>query len=158
MAETDIPSVASIADRVHPAFPEDPAIFAERRQLHPEGCWVLDRDGGLAGYLVSHPWRAGRVPALNALLGCLPSDPDLFYIHDLALLPAARGSNAPRPVLERIVSHAHGQGFARMALVAVNGSIPFWNRFGFRVQENEVPAAALHHYEESARLMTRPLP
>ena len=158
MAESDLSDVASIADRVHPAFPEDPAIFAERHHLHPEGCWVLDRDDGPAGYLVSHPWRTGAVPALNALLGRLPPQPDLFYIHDLALLPAARGSGAPRPIVERIARHARDQGLAQMALVAVNGSIPFWRRFGFQVQDGMVPAETLRHYEDSARLMTRSLP
>jgi hypothetical protein len=73
---SDLPTVKAIADQVHPSFPEELAVFAERRQLYPLGMRLLERDGIAIGYLISHPWRLGTLPALNALLRALPPQPD----------------------------------------------------------------------------------
>ncbi|MFJ5368420.1 GNAT family N-acetyltransferase, partial [Bosea sp. CER48] len=63
MAPADLPAVMRIAAVVHPSYPEDEAVFAERLQLAAEGCHVLAGDGDeLLGYLVSHPWPLGTVP------------------------------------------------------------------------------------------------
>ena len=62
MAPADLPAVMEIAAVVHPDYPEDEAVFAERLRLAPSGCHVLaDLAGALLGYLVSHPWPAGAV-------------------------------------------------------------------------------------------------
>ncbi len=47
MTPGDLPAVLAIADVVHPDYPEDAAIFAERLALYPAGCRVLERDGAL---------------------------------------------------------------------------------------------------------------
>lgn len=41
MTAADLGAVQAIADRVHVAYPEDAAVFAERLRLFPDGCWVL---------------------------------------------------------------------------------------------------------------------
>ncbi|MCS6758480.1 MAG: GNAT family N-acetyltransferase, partial [Candidatus Devosia euplotis] len=51
-------------------------------------------------------------------------------------------------------------GFANMSLVAVNGSLPFWHKYGFRAigpkaLEPELPAK-LDSYESTARFMVKP--
>ena len=154
----DIPAILAIADQVHPSFPEDEAVFAERLRLYPAGVRLLERDGHPCGYLVSHPWRAGAAPALNALLRRLPTDADTFYLHDLALLTAARGTGAARIAVEQMAAHARAGGFASMSLVAVNGSVPFWRRLGFEVEEHPALEEKLGSYEPAARLMVRRLP
>ena len=74
MEPVDLEEVHSIADRTHPDHPEDFAVLAERRQLFPDGCKVLDRDGAIVGYAISHPWLFGAPPALNSLLElCQPN-------------------------------------------------------------------------------------
>ncbi len=153
----DLPAIAAMADQVHPSFPEDPAIFAERMRLYPDGMRLLEQEGHACGYLVSHPWHAGAVPALNALLHRLPPDADTFYLHDLALLPAARGSGAARAIVEQMAEHSRGRGLASMSLVAVNGSVPFWQRLGFRIEDCPALAEKLASYEDAARLMLRRL-
>src|SRR6188472_3205326 len=92
MEPVDLDEVHSIADRTYPDHPEDFAILAERRQLFPVGCKVLDRDGAIVGYAISHPWLFGAPPALNSLLGALPAEPNTLYLHDLAIASAARGN------------------------------------------------------------------
>ncbi|WP_328516527.1 hypothetical protein [Tardiphaga alba] len=49
MTAADLPIVKSLADIIHPAFPESEAVFANRLALHPDGCAVLDGDDGLRG-------------------------------------------------------------------------------------------------------------
>ncbi len=157
MTLADLPEVVAIADVVHPDFPEDAAIFAERLALHPGGCRVLERDGGIAAYVLSHPWAAGSCPPLNRLLGTLPEPAASYYIHDLALLPAARGSGAAPAIVAALAEHATRLGLAAMSLVAVNGSAGFWRRQGFA--EADVPALAdkLASYGTDARFMVRDL-
>jgi hypothetical protein len=91
MSEDDLASVFSIVDRVHPSYPEDEAVFVERLRLYPEGCLILDIDGDIAAYVISHPWYYGDPPSLNSLLGKLPEDATTYYLHDLVVLPEARG-------------------------------------------------------------------
>ena len=157
MTPMDLPAVLAIADAVHPDFPEDAAIFAERLALHPAGCRVLDRDGAILAYVLSHPWAAESCPPLNRLLGALPDPAGSYYIHDLALLPAARGSGAAPAIVAALAEHAAGLGLASMGLVAVNGSASFWRRQGFA--EAEVPALSskLASYGPDARFMLREL-
>ena len=130
MQADDLPAVNGIADRVHPAFPERPAIPAERLALYPNGCLVLERDGAVMGYAVSHPWH-GKPPALDTLLGQLPITPATYYLHDLALLPAARGNGAA--AVAWLIRQAARENLATLSLVAVNDSVGFWQRQGFAV-------------------------
>ncbi|ODT77311.1 MAG: GNAT family N-acetyltransferase [Pelagibacterium sp. SCN 64-44] len=150
---SDLPALSAIAAQVHPGFPEDDAVFAERQRLCPGGTMLLEKNGAPAGYMLSHPWRFGQLPALNALLGEIPRNADTYYLHDLALLPAARGSGAAGMAVEKLLDTARTAGFAHVSLVAVNGSQPFWRRHGFAVEERPELAGKLASYEAAARLM-----
>jgi ribosomal protein S18 acetylase RimI-like enzyme len=157
MTATDLPAVLAVAAVVHPDYPEDEAVFAERLRLFPHGCFVLDGPKGLLGYVVSHPCHRGAPPALNTLLGRLPEAPGAFYIHDLALLPAARGSGAGRLIVEQLVALAREVRQPRLALVAVNDSSRFWQRQGFREMHDPALAAKLASYDDAARYLEREL-
>jgi ribosomal protein S18 acetylase RimI-like enzyme len=153
LAETDLPALAEIAARVHPDFPEDDAIFAERLALAPDWCFALADGKSLYGYILSHPWD-GPPPKLDTLLGALPDPPTHGYVHDLALLPEVRGGGHGRLILNRLISQAKSQHFGAMALVAVSGSAPFWQRQGFRIT---APPGPLTGYGTDARYMLRDL-
>ena len=157
MTPADLPAVMGVAAVVHPAFPEDEAVFAERLRLAPEGCHALAGQDGLLGYCVSHPWPLDAVPALNAQLGDVPMRPANWYIHDLALLPAARGGGAAGHIVAAIAGAAVGAGCTSMALVAVSGSAGFWHRQGFRERTVPALAAKLASYDDAARYMVRDL-
>lgn len=158
MAPADLPAVMAIAAVVHPDYPEDEAVFAERLRLAPEGCHVLaGEDGALRGYLVSHPWPAGTVPALNSLLGGIPQGVASWYLHDLALLPAGRGSGAAGTIVAAIARHAAETGHTSLALVAVNDSTGFWRRQGFREVHDPALDRKLASYDDAARYMRREL-
>lgn len=149
----DLPALMDIAARVHPDFPESPEVFAERLALYPAGCRLLAAGETALGYVVSHPWPLGTCPALDSLIHAVPAHAGAYYIHDLALLPAARGTGAAGILVRSLKTHAAGAGFATLALVAVNGSAPFWRAQGFA---EALPAdpAKLAGYGPDARYMT----
>ncbi|RSU75885.1 GNAT family N-acetyltransferase [Sphingomonas sp. S-NIH.Pt3_0716] len=127
----DVDAAAAISDRVHGAYTEKPAIYVERLRLYPAGCFLLERDGQVLGYLITHPWCGDRPPALDQLIGALPDAPDRYYLHDLALLPEARGTGAAAAAVDLTVTQARAAGFDRITLTAVNGADVFWRRQGF---------------------------
>ncbi|MFN4282525.1 MAG: GNAT family N-acetyltransferase [Alphaproteobacteria bacterium] len=156
MTRDDLADVARIAALVHPDYPEKDAVFAERLELHPAGnLLLLDPAGKAAGYVVSHPWSFAAAPALDSLLGALPARGDNYYIHDIALLPAARGRGAARKAVERLAALAKLQGCARVSLVAIAGTQAFWERQGFAVIARADLDEILKSYDASARYMSR---
>ncbi|WP_417578773.1 GNAT family N-acetyltransferase [Pelagibacterium sp.] len=153
LVSADIAAVSAIAAKIHHDFPEDDAVFADRQTIAEEFCFLLEIDGEPAGYLLAHPYRLGTIPALNTVLTRLPEPCDTLYIHDLALLPAARGSGAARQIVETLVKRA--RPFGALSLVAVNGSVPFWTRMGFAQSQDLHLSAKLASYEPDARYMIR---
>jgi GNAT superfamily N-acetyltransferase len=157
MTAADLPAVCAIADRVHVAYPEDAAVFVERLQLYPDGCATLECDGKPLAYAVTHPWRYAEPPALNVMLGALPEPPTTYYIHDIAMLPEARGTGAGSAIVNAVVAQAQAAGVPNLSLVAVNKSVAFWSRFGFEVTDEPALAAKLLSYDADARFMVRKL-
>jgi ribosomal protein S18 acetylase RimI-like enzyme len=153
LTESDLPALSRIAAQIHPNFPEDDAIFAERLALAADWCFALAEGKRLYGYVLSHPWD-GPPPKLNTLLGCLPAPPTVGYVHDLALLPETRGGGHGRTIVNRLISLAKSRRLGAVALVAVSGSAPFWQRQGFRIAP---PPGPLASYGLDARYMIRDL-
>jgi GNAT superfamily N-acetyltransferase len=147
---SDLPQVDEIAARVHPDLPEDPSVLAEKLRLYPEGCFAFAAGERLNGYLFSHPWRG--VPKLNTKLVVIPVDADAYYIHDLALLPGARGLQAGSQIIQQLAETKRSEGFPRMALVAVYNSVPFWTRLGFKLTDRIITG-----YGTKAHYMLREL-
>lgn len=157
MSLADLPQVSALAARIHPAFPEDDAVFAERLRLYPDGCRVFDRGSGVEAYVVGHPWRLFEPPALNSLLGELPPAPSTFYIHDLALAPNVRGTGAASEAVAQLADCARSERLPIMSLVAVNGSALFWRRQGFETRRVPELAEKLRTYGDDAQFMVRDL-
>jgi GNAT superfamily N-acetyltransferase len=157
MTRADLPAVAHVAAIVHPEYPEDPSIAAERLAIDPAGCFVLDGEAAPIAYLISHRWMDAVPPALNTHLHVLPPHPDVWYIHDIALLPEARGLGAAGAIVTELLTLAHAHGLHRLALTAVNNSTAFWQRFGFADATTPDLAEKLRSYGPDARYMTRDL-
>ena len=157
MTGYDFAAVFDIANKVHPGFFEAQEVLAEKFELYRNGCYLLEVSEKPAGYVLSHPWTLGSLPALDTLLGAIPPDADTYYIHDLALLPLTRGVGAAGKIVAALTKHAHAMGYPTMSLVAVNNSIPFWEKQGFVVEERPELAGKLAAYEQAARYMVKPL-
>lgn len=153
----DIETVAAIASCVHPALPERTAVLAEKNRLFPAGCRKLLVGGRMLGYGLAHPWTIADPPALDAYLRVLPPLPDCLFIHDVAVLPQARGQGAAAAFLVHVESVAKDRRLPALALVAAYGTARLWARFGFAAIGGETLAAKLAAYGPEARYLGRPV-
>lgn len=151
MTAGDLDGVVAVARIAFPDHPEGRACFEERLALAPGSCFVLESEGGVAGYLIAYPWPLEAIPPLDTLLGGLPESRGSWYLHDLALLPEARGGGNARAGLALLFAQVD----APIALVSVNESAAFWQAQGFVPQESPALKAKLSSYGPDARYMVR---
>lgn len=133
----DAEAIAARAAAALGAYGEAAAVYAERIALAPEGCLVLEHAGDIVGHFLSHPWRRGSVPQINAMLGALPEDADCWYVHDVVIAPEARRGGFAEAALEIVATAARAQGFDRLTLIAVGGADRYWQRLGFEAVSNQ---------------------
>lgn len=157
MEASDLTSVSAVAAEVHPDFPEDAAVFFNRFSLHRQGAYVFENGTTTLGYAITHPWNSFDIPPLNTILAALPDRPDNYYIHDIALVNAARGSGAASKIITIVVDHAGQLGCQTISLVAVNGSSVFWYRHGFETVDRPELVEKLKTYSDDACFMLRQL-
>jgi GNAT superfamily N-acetyltransferase len=169
MRPSDLDEVMAIAAAVHAGFFERREVFAERLALYPQGCWLAapadeGRSGArhsmkaaACGYAFMHPARLGHPPALDQLLHRLDPDADCLYLHDIALLPAARGAGLGRGLIELLAALMAREAHAQAALVAVHGSAPYWRSRGFHAYEAVTPDLRdkLASYSDEALYLVR---
>lgn len=123
-------------DRVQrAAFP--PSVIERLESLRsiadaaPEFCLAAEADGEVVGYLLAHPWVADDVPELNEPLHACPGEAVAIFIHDMALLPSARGGGLASRMVRQALDSARRSGLCKAALISVQGTADFWARFGF---------------------------
>jgi len=153
----DLDIIEQIARAVHPDLPERREVFAEKLSLFPDGCLALARREEVMGYGLAHCWAFGSVPPLDAFLEKAPDRADCLYIHDVALLPEARGIGSGGHYVRLMVECARKIGVDFLALVSVYNNQPFWAKRGFEVVSAPELSAKLRGYGPTARYMTRKL-
>lgn len=151
----DLEEVVRIADHIHPDFREPVEVFADRMQLWPAGAFVCEEERTLLGYAIGHPVRLPHLPALGTVLGALPAGADAFYVHDVALLPEARGRSLAAGAVSALLDGA--SELDRACLVSIYGTAPFWRRHGFLEAPNALPREKLSSYGSDAVFMIRDL-
>jgi GNAT superfamily N-acetyltransferase len=143
MQAENLEAVGAIADSVHGRYTEPVAVYAERLRLYPAGCFALERDATVIGFLVSHPWHRHDPPGLGAMLGAIPEDADGYYLHDLALLPVARGGGEGARASALALEQARRAGLSEVFLIAVSGAESFWATRGFVLAPDRTISAKL---------------
>ena len=119
------------AETYLPALHESDESFLRLMELFPEGAFGFFDDAGLCGYAFAAPTRAGETLPLRSLMESVAADADTFYIHDVSVAHRCRGRGVARQLVERLLELARASGFRRSELVSVQGSAPFWRKFGF---------------------------
>ncbi|SDR41232.1 Acetyltransferase (GNAT) family protein [Rhizobiales bacterium GAS191] len=153
----DLEAINSIGDRIHPDLVERPEIFEERFRLFPDGCMALSDGEGLAGYGLCHPWVLNSIPPLDTLLISLPSPPECIFVHDVGIVPRARGSNSAQAYIALAVDLARERGISALTLVSVYETQPLWERCGFHVAHERALGEKLKSYGATAKYMLRRL-
>ncbi|WP_410498287.1 GNAT family N-acetyltransferase [Chitinibacter sp. S2-10] len=128
----DLAAILRIQAACYPAeLLEDAATFQAKIDYAPDCNWLIEVDGDVQGYLFTHPWRGETPPALNRGDVAWPSDADCFYLHDLAIHPAARGLKLSTMLAGHALRWGEQQGFKLAMLVAVGNAPAFWRKLGF---------------------------
>jgi predicted N-acetyltransferase YhbS len=155
MAEADIPLILEVQAACYPELiAESGESLRAKLRASPTTCLVAYLGGYVAGYLISLPWERAKPPVRDARTCRLPPAPNCLYLHDLAVTPRARSSGAGRALVDTFLAQMSVLGFRRACLIAVQGSAPYWARYGFQVVEPSGPLEAkLSTYGESAVYM-----
>lgn len=142
MVLADLSQVLSIQHRCYPhAYHEPLAAFENKLRSSAESAWLAVSGEEVQAYLVSLPVDEAHFPALHATNWVPPKQAKWLYLHDLAVAPLHRGSGAGQRLIAQALSRSRALGLEGLALVAVQGSQPYWARQGFH--EEAVGHAAL---------------
>lgn len=134
MQQHDIPAVLAIqAECYAGVLPEDEGVIRARLRAVPDFSWVAEDEGGVCAYLVTYPGALGKVTPLSGLFQ-LPEQPDTLYLHDLAVATRAHGRGLGPQLVRHALAQARAHQLGHSALVSVQGTRGFWQRFGYREQ------------------------
>ena len=160
LGASDMPAVMQVQAQCYTAIePESLQSMRAKREAAPQLCRGAWLGGALIGYLSAVPVRGLELPALDSRRCIVAADADTLYLHDLALLPAARGSGAGLALVRQVTAAGARLGLGRALLVAIQGSVPYWRRHGFDVVAGTAQVQTkLISYGADARLMQRALP
>lgn len=149
---TDWPQIMSIQSQVyHDVTPEPLEVMQGKWQRSPKLCFVYCSDSNperIGGYLLAHTWAGEVLPELGAPLA--KSVPEKYvFLHDLAISPVRQGQGVGPKLARHLLARANLLGWLEFRLVSVQGSVPFWQRFGFK----PMPRAVTACYGEGAAVM-----
>lgn len=159
LAPADMAAVMHIQALCYTAItPESARSMAAKRAAAPHGCFGAWHGPALVGYLLTVPVCWPALPPLDHPVCEVPPNADTLYLHDLALSPQARGSGAGAALVAAALAAGRSLGLANVALVAIQGSAPYWQRHGFAgIAAPEGLVAKLASYGADAQLMRRAL-
>jgi ribosomal protein S18 acetylase RimI-like enzyme len=128
----DLPAIHRLeAELYAPALRVSDEAFLRLLALFPDGAFGMFDGPELCAFAFAVPLTAGAVLDLAAPLESLPPDADTFYIHNLGVAPRCRGRGLAGRLVAVLFDLARAHGFLACELVSVQGSAPFWERFGF---------------------------
>lgn len=143
----DVQAVLDLQAQCYEArYLESAAAFAAKLDAAEavETCWMAWRGARPLAYLVGLPACPDSLPALDAPVLQRPVAPRFLYLHDLAVAPDGRSLGLGRRLLQRIEQRARALCMSRLGLVAVQGSVPYWQRQGFAAPAAALPSALAH--------------
>lgn len=155
MQVSDLSEVLNIQARCYTGVPPESRESLEAKlRACPSQCFVASLRGEIVGYLFALLWRFESPPALNSLTCVVPESPDCLYLHDLAVSPDARSAGVGRALVERFFAALKESHMPRAALIAVQASAPYWERFGFmRVHTTDNMRTKLATYGDEVEYM-----
>jgi len=165
MTAADLPGVLEIQAQCYPAnLLEGIEAFASRLTLSPSSCMVAISSGdeALAGYLFTHPWPRASLPPLDGVLEPSADQESAtvmtWFVHDMAVAPAGRGSGLAPRLYEAALRAALEAGLRHSRLIAVQAAADWWRRLGYAPvasQHAAVHARKLAGYGPGALIMER---
>ena len=97
-------------------------MLGRKLEFAPRACWLAHMDEVAVGYVFAHPWSDAGAPPLHAPL-VLPAAADRGFVHDLAVLPAARGLGVAATLFACVRAWSSAAGHRGMRLVALADAV-----------------------------------
>jgi len=97
------------------------------------------------------------IPPLDQCLGALPETSNCLYIHDVAILPEARGKSASKRVIDLLSALGLRKRLPALAGVSVYGSHRLWRRYGFVPSDDPILKAKAASYGDTATYVVKRL-
>lgn len=119
-------------------FLEPHALYQRRLQTAGHCCLGVHAQGQLIGYLAAYWSRPGYITPLHGDF-IDHRDPSVLYVHDMAILPAAKGQGLASMLLAFARRQAVQRHIRHTALIAVQGSQVYWQRQGYRAEVVQQP-------------------
>lgn len=139
MLEADVAAVYRLQVAAYaPPMVEAEALIGARLAAFPDYAWVAEDADGMAAYLVGYPSRLGCLTPLGGGFSA-PRTTDCLYLHDLAVSARARGGGVGSRLLHAAWQAAAQASLSHSALVSVQGTRTYWERFGYAVYETLAP-------------------
>ncbi len=159
MQQADLPAVIALQDSCYSdVLYEPPALLAARLASAAQSCWLAENTAGeLLAYLFSYPSRLGKITFLATAFD-VAKMPELLYLHDMAVSEKARGLGLARALLAKAEQFSHSLSLHQLGLVAVQGSVSYWQKQGFIVQTElsaDAKAALSSYTGERAQYMLK---
>ncbi|MDW5415669.1 GNAT family N-acetyltransferase [Iodobacter sp. CM08] len=134
---SDIQSLMGIQSACYPAnLLEEAEHLTAKHQQSPSSCWVATQHQHVLAYLLTHPWSGDTPPALNAPLPTPNQSCDIYFIHDLAVHPSARGLGLAQQLLDTALKWARQEKLQKIRLIAIAGAANFWIKQGLSPVKN----------------------
>src|SRR5690606_3784184 len=130
----DIPEILRIQALCYTSIePERASAYANKLAIAPDCAFVVEEKNaaGLLAYVFALPIQLAKPPALDADDLTVPAPADTLSLPHLAIAPAARGLTLRRPFMQAVFRAAHQRQLAQASLIDIEGSQPFWQRYGF---------------------------
>ena len=141
MQPGDLPAVMGIQLQAYGAgYQESREVLGAKLALAPQGCWLAEYDGRAVAYVFSHPWHDSAPPPLHVPLEQIPSPSHCVFLHDLAVVPEVRSGGIAARLFQRVVDWASDQAMSRIALVALDSAVGYWQRQGFIPVKSSQPS------------------
>ena len=126
--ESDVPALLALQAECHAAELQESAACL--RAILAHGCsFVALHADAVVGYALAHDGEQAVLDAVPAASGAACSD--AWFLHDVAVSAAARGSGVARALVDAALARAAERGAAHAHLVALPGTARLWTRFGF---------------------------
>lgn len=137
---------------------EGHSVLLNRFETFGQYFYVAKNGKALIGYMISFPWKAGDTPVNNQKFPAILQTPDCFFIHDITLMPEARGTGLAAAMIEKACETGRSLGFKTISLVAVSQSGNYWDKNNFLEYVDisvEKRNGIIANYGQGARLMLR---
>ncbi|OLZ63367.1 GNAT family N-acetyltransferase [Streptomyces sp. IMTB 2501] len=140
VTEADWPQVAALEAEAYADTSLTEGEAALRSRAAAGTCFVLDRDGRIAGYALALPYPRFHYPDLTRAELTVHRSANL-HLHDLVIAAPLRRRGLGTRLVGHLKDAARSRGFETMSLIAVAGKEPFWRANGYRPHhEARLPA------------------